>query len=155
AEARTMGGEIFQATNYNSNHTVQEYVTDLYEAFLQRVPDGPGLNFWVNNTNANGRAATLAAFQASTEYGELAGTLYRETYWLVSDHLGTPRMIVDRTGTLAGIKRHDYLPFGEELMAPLSGRSSTWGYSGAVSVRQQFTAKERDIETGLDYFGAQ
>jgi hypothetical protein len=31
--------------------------------------------------------------------------------WLVSDHLGTPRMVFDQTGTLANVKRHDYLPF--------------------------------------------
>jgi hypothetical protein len=29
--------------------------------------------------------------------------------WLVTDHLGTPRMIADQTGSLVGIKRHDYL----------------------------------------------
>jgi len=69
--------------------------------------------------------------------------------WLVTDHLGTPRMIIDQTGTLANVKRHDYLPFGEELFA--GGRISSLGYAGD-GVRQKFTAKERDIETGLDYF---
>ena len=29
--------------------------------------------------------------------------------------LGTPRMLFDEIGSLADIKRHDYLPFGEEL----------------------------------------
>lgn len=29
--------------------------------------------------------------------------------WLVADHLGTPRMIVDQTGTLANVKRYDHL----------------------------------------------
>jgi RHS repeat-associated protein len=52
------------------------------------------------------------------------------------------------------MKRHDYLPFGEELFAPISGRSAAQGYSGGDGVRQQFTSKERDVETGLDYFGA-
>jgi hypothetical protein len=28
--------------------------------------------------------------------------------WLVTDQLGTPRMIFDQTGSLAGVKRHDY-----------------------------------------------
>jgi RHS repeat-associated protein len=74
--------------------------------------------------------------------------------WLVTDHLGTPRMIFDQTGTLASVKRHDYLPFGEELFAPGGGRTAAWGYSSGDNIRQQFTAKERDIETGLDYFGA-
>ena len=74
--------------------------------------------------------------------------------WLVTDHLGTPRLIVDQTGTLAHTKRHDYLPFGEELFAPAGGRTAALGYTGGDNVRQQFTQKERDVETGLDYFGA-
>jgi hypothetical protein len=28
--------------------------------------------------------------------------------WLVTDHLGTPRIILDQTGSLANVKRHDY-----------------------------------------------
>jgi RHS repeat-associated protein len=74
--------------------------------------------------------------------------------WLISDHLGTPRMVLDQTGSLASIKRHDYLPFGEELVPPTGGRSAAQGYSGGDGIRQQFTQKERDVETGLDYFGA-
>lgn len=74
--------------------------------------------------------------------------------WLVADHLGTPRIIIDQTGSLANVKRHDYLPFGEELFAGSGGRTTALGYSGGDGVRQQFTAQERDIETGLDYFGA-
>ena len=72
--------------------------------------------------------------------------------WLVTDHLGTPRMIVDQTGTLATLKRHDYLPFGEELFAPSGGRTVAQGYATGDGIRQQFTEKERDVETGLDYF---
>ena len=72
--------------------------------------------------------------------------------WLVADHLGTPRMIIDQTGTLANVKRHDYLPFGEELFAGAGGRTTGLGYSDGDGVRQQFTQKERDTETTLDYF---
>jgi RHS repeat-associated protein len=71
--------------------------------------------------------------------------------WLVTDHLGTPRIVVDKTGSPAGVSRHDYLPFGEELSV---GRSTTPGYSTRDNVRQKFTSKERDNENGLDYFGA-
>jgi RHS repeat-associated protein len=78
----------------------------------------------------------------------------QKVQWLISDHLGTPRIVLDQTGSLANVKRHDYLPFGEELFAPTSGRSAAQGYSGGDAVRQQFTQKERDIETGLDYFDA-
>jgi len=43
------------------------------------------------------------------------------------------------------------LPFGEELSSGTGGRTPTQGYSGDT-VRQKFTSKERDNETGLDYF---
>jgi len=69
--------------------------------------------------------------------------------WLVSDHLGTPRLIIDQTGTAANVKRHDYLPFGEELLT--ASRTTPLGYASGDGVRQQFTGYERDSETGLDY----
>jgi RHS repeat-associated protein len=72
----------------------------------------------------------------------------------VTDHLGTPRLIVDQPGALANIKRHDYLPFGEEIFAGTGGRTTAMGYVAGDHVRQQFTLKERDAETGLDYFNA-
>src|SRR6185437_8838020 len=74
--------------------------------------------------------------------------------WLITDQLGTPRMILDQTGALANMKRHDYAPFGEELFAPPSGRSANQGYDTGDGIRQKFTQKERDLETGLDYFEA-
>ncbi|HKZ78753.1 MAG TPA: RHS repeat-associated core domain-containing protein, partial [Pyrinomonadaceae bacterium] len=71
--------------------------------------------------------------------------------WLVADHLGTPRMVFDKTGSLANTRRHDYLAFGEEWFAGMGGRTTGEGYV-ADGVRQKFTLKERDVETGLDYF---
>ena len=62
-------------------------------------------------------------------------------------------MVFDKTGSLAAMKRHDYLPFGEEISA-FGGPTTAQGYNVPDGVRQQFTQKERDIETGLDYFGA-
>ncbi len=79
------------------------------------------------------------------------GAAGADVRWLVTDQLGTPRMVADRTGSLAGIKRHDYLPFGEELSAGAGGRATGQGYGAADNVRQQFTGYERDGETGLDY----
>jgi RHS repeat-associated protein len=72
--------------------------------------------------------------------------------WLVTDELGSTRMVVDKTGSLAGIRRHDFLPFGEEIPEGVGIRSASIGYGGD-SVRQKFTGKERD-ETGLDFFQA-
>jgi RHS repeat-associated protein len=44
------------------------------------------------------------------------------------------------------------MPFGEEIIG-LGNRTSTNGYQ-ADNIRQKFTQKERDIDTGLDYFEA-
>jgi RHS repeat-associated protein len=70
--------------------------------------------------------------------------------WLVADQLGTPRMVFDKTGSLAATKRHDYLPFGEELSAGQGARTTALGYA-TDSVRQKFTLYERDNETNLDF----
>ncbi len=72
--------------------------------------------------------------------------------WLVTDQLGTPRMIFDRTGALANVSRHDYLPFGEEV--PSNFRAGISGYGTGDGTRQKFTQNERDNETGLDFFEA-
>jgi RHS repeat-associated protein len=69
--------------------------------------------------------------------------------WLVADHLGTPRIIADQSGSLAGIHRHDYLPFGEEI-GLIGGRNPGQGYV-ADNTRQKFTGYEADAETGLNF----
>ncbi len=99
------------------------------------------------------------------EYGHRSGQLLvvggcDTMRWLVGDQVGTPRMESDTTGSLAGIRRHDYLPFGEDLFGVVSGtnqRTTGRGYTTAAGqdcVRQQFTSKERDTESGLDFFEA-
>jgi RHS repeat-associated protein len=90
----------------------------------------------------------LNAFAAAPAFEEEARALYREVLWLIGDHLGTPRLIAERTGKAEGIKRRDFLPFGEELT--VGGRSESPSY-GQASPRQSFTGYEKDAETGLDY----
>lgn len=105
-------------------------------------------------------AAGSAVTSPQKEYGYrndqllVTATSGADVRWLVTDHLGTPRIIADKTGSLAGIRRHDYLPFGEELFAGTGNRTTQQGYQSNDGVRQQFTRTERDVETGLDYFGA-
>jgi RHS repeat-associated protein len=79
-------------------------------------------------------------------------TIIDNVEWMLADQLGTPRMMFDKTGALANVKRHDYLPFGEELMVNQGLRTTARGYGALDGVRQKFTLKERDNETGLDYF---
>jgi len=69
--------------------------------------------------------------------------------FLHSDHLGSPRVVVDDQGNK--ISSHHYMPFGDEK--PLAGR--------ATSNNIKFTGHERDVESsafdnpdGLDYMMA-
>ena len=143
---------------YRTDLLTAEYVRRLYETFLRRAPDS-SYGYWqmqADNPNL-GRGYVLEQFMGMAAYSEQTGALYREIYWLVSDHLGTARMILERTGSLAGIKRNDYLPFGEsanslnvQSVSNPGGRGWSNGYV-VESVRQGFTGYERDDETGLDY----
>ncbi len=151
-QAETFGRSLFAGQVNDGSISNTQYVTNLYEGFLQRGPDAGGLAWWAGQaTVGQGRQNVLNAFATSGGFRDLAGTLYREANWLVSDQLGTPRMIVNKSGSMGSVKRHDYLPFGEEISGA-GGRTPAMGYT-ADGVRQKLTSKERDGETGLDYFG--
>jgi RHS repeat-associated protein len=102
------------------------------------------------DTALHTNGATLANVVISSGGGGGGSNPSATVRWLVADHLGTPRMIFDQGGSLANVSRHDYLPFGEEV--PSNFRTGTPGYTASDGVRQKFTSKERDNETGLDYF---
>ena len=106
------------------------------------------IRIWI--TGSSDGYSRMAEVEA---WGVPTGSSTSNVEWLITDHLGTPRMVLDQTGSLANMKRHDYLPFGEELFAPTGGRTVAQGYAGD-GIRQHFTSKERDVETGLDYFEA-
>jgi RHS repeat-associated protein len=134
----------------SQNNYPQQFVRDLYLAFLRHEPDEKGWAWWPEQvgTNWQNKQAVMNDFANTLAYEETAKTLYRETFWLIGDHLGTPRLIAERTGKVEGGKRRDMLPFGEELT--VGGRDATNGYTPA-SVRVHYTSYERDVETGLDY----
>ncbi|MFN7946361.1 MAG: hypothetical protein U0Z53_13500 [Blastocatellia bacterium] len=106
----------------------------------------------------NGSNAPAAASPAK-EYGYRNGKLLvvfdsaqsgnAAFRWLVTDHLGSTRMEADLSGSLATLRRHDYLPFGEELLATTGAQRSGIGYEPpANNVRQKFGGYERDLSTG-------
>ncbi len=76
------------------------------------------------------------------------------TRYLTPDPLGSTRLVTAEDQSV--LSRHDYLPFGEEIGTTYGGRSSVSGYtpSRTDGPTQKFTGKERDTESGLDYFGA-
>ncbi len=91
--------------------------------------------------------------------GELLATTKNggDYEYATADHLGSPRVWTDGSGNVVVGGRHDYLPFGEELFAGYGTRTIGQGYATSTQAdgqRKQYGAKERDNETGLDYFGA-
>jgi RHS repeat-associated protein len=54
------------------------------------------------------------------------------------------------------MQNYDYRPFGEEIGAGWAGRDSTFSPDNYPSTpsdpSMRFTSKERDAETGLDFF---
>jgi RHS repeat-associated protein len=169
---QSFGTSLFTSSEYAGLATSDsQFITDLYNGFLQRSPDTSGHQYWLDelqgvhdpNHNPRPRADLITAFKTSGEFtedvkalcrAEGGGSITGNVHWMVDDQLGTPRMILDASGSLVKETRHDYLPFGEELTAGFGNRTSALGFTGADGVRQQFTQKERDNETGLDYFGA-
>ncbi len=70
----------------------------------------------------------------------LAANTISGLFWRHLDHLGTPKDETNNTGQL--VRHYVPLPFGESMTTL------------PVSDKYFFTSKERDAETGLDYFGA-
>lgn len=64
------------------------------------------------------------------------------------DAIGNVRQVTNQAGQV--VERHDYLPFGEECTTGPCAANPGVG----VGQPKKFTGKERDNETGLDYFGA-
>lgn len=64
------------------------------------------------------------------------------------DAVGSVRAVSDSAGAV--VERHDYLPYGEECTTGTCSQNPGLGVGGP----RKFTGKERDLETGLHYFGA-
>jgi RHS repeat-associated protein len=107
----------------------------------------------VESSNASGqRVFVYDAFgNLAAEYSTVApGAL--GTQYLTVDHLGSTRLVVN---TYGNVERHDYQPFGSEILGSEAGwRSSVSGYGIDSGIRQKFTGQERDTESTLDFLQA-
>ena len=111
----------------------------------------PASQVGLEGKTLNGMAFTLYGGRATWDRaGKSSSSTGAGTQWLVSDQLGSPRMVINQSGGLTGVRRHDYFPFGEEVAADATWRTTARGYA-ADAVRQKFTGYERDSETGLDF----
>ena len=96
--------------------------------------------------NALGQLAAEYSTQAATP-----GTTYVHT-----DMLGSTRMVTNQNG--AAVECYDYTPFGRLITSGMNTRN-TGCYPPDLNsqftskLAQKFTGKERDPESGLDWFG--
>jgi len=110
----------------NVNGTVEHYVMN-GSATLAVLNANGSLKYWVTPF---GRAEKVGSFYIA--------------YYYLKDHLGSTRVVMKEDGTrVEGI---DYDPWG----VILGGRN----YQNGSLTKERFTGKERDAESGLDYFGA-
>jgi RHS repeat-associated protein len=72
------------------------------------------------------------------------------TSYLTADALGSTRLITSSTGVAK--ECYDYLPFGQEV--PGAERANNACFSNPGLDNLKFTGKERDAETGVDFFKA-
>jgi RHS repeat-associated protein len=145
--------EYGTTTAYGQSTALNPALMTAHLQVLSGLTPGTLYHYRVKSKDAAGNLAVSGDFTFTTAQNGSAAIK-----WLVTDHLGSTRIVIDETGSLAGITRHDFLPFGEELSAGVGIRSAALGY-GADSTRQKFTGYERDDETGLDfaearYFGS-
>jgi len=112
--------------------------------------DGEGRRVTKQTANATPTTYIYDAMgDLAAEYG---GTVTANgPEFLTADQLGSTRVVTNAAKGI--VARHDFRPFGDEI--PGTGiRQGITGYNQDGGVRQEFTGKERDAETGLDYFGA-
>ncbi|HEY3132430.1 MAG TPA: RHS repeat-associated core domain-containing protein, partial [Acidobacteriota bacterium] len=111
-----------------------------YDAFGGRVQKTTGSTIvryyfgLAENTNGTWTRILVATASGVIEWDN--GTMLYKS----NDHLGNARVVTGSAGTVIG--RTDFYPYGE-----------IWSETGTTS-KYKFTGKERDTESGNDYFGA-
>jgi len=118
-----------------------------YDGDGKRVQKSNGKLYWygassdpLDETDASGNLADEYIFFGGKRIARRDSSNNVDYYF--ADHLGTARVVVNAGGTT--LDDSDFYPFGGErpVVGPTSGNT------------YKFTGKERDSESGLDYFGA-
>jgi len=118
-----------------------------YDGDGRRVKKSNGKLYWYGGGGLDALLETDAAGNTPTEYVFFGGkrTARRDNsgavFYYFSNHLGSASVITNSAGTI--VEESDYYPFGGER-AVVNNDPNPY----------KFTGKERDLESGLDYFGA-
>jgi RHS repeat-associated protein len=139
---------------YTSSQTISNATTTMQYSY-----DPEGRRVQVQQTGGSGPNTVYVHDAGGTlvaEYSNTPVVAPNTTQYLSVDHLGSTRLVMSAGPSVS--RCYDYLPFGEEMMSGVDGRSGCYE-TGAQTTTQDFTStkftgKERDAETGLDWFEA-
>ncbi len=146
AKVDNVSAYVYNGEGERVRKLVSENLRLIYGISGQLIADFSGSTGSLQKEYIYGASGLLATIEPTAVNSN--GTRYT-----TPDHLGSPRVVTNSSASV--ISRHDYMPFGEELGAGVGGRTTAIGFPGTSDgTRQRFTSKERDTETGLDYFGA-
>lgn len=153
-----MKGNRFDSTG-ESNQTSIDGYSWAYDAENRLRISTLNRNTTTYHYDANGRrmskldpSGTMiyaydARGQLATKYSTMPNAAAIRQY-VQSDALGWTRLVAGGGGAV--VICHDCLPFRAEILASVDSRPSC--HSGSGSLTHWFTGKERDAETGLDWF---
>ena len=129
-------------SNESGRIVIATYAYDGFGRRIQKVTGGVTTNYFYNVEDQVVAEQTAAGWSAGYVYfggASLAKYGNGTTYFMHGDHLGSTHLM---TTMAAGVyDNYDYLPFGEQI-------------AGGTGTTHKFTGKERDAESGDDYFGA-
>ncbi len=106
---------------------------------------------WELNSNTGATSYTTDPYNIPLT--QTSVNAYPDMDYIMNDHLGSTRMIYKLNHTCAGVYQNatiqymaDYYAFGKKVREYIN--------PGTVTEKYQYTGKERDIESGYDYFMA-
>ena len=137
----TFDAENHQTKFFLSSNLNEPNATYFYDGDGRRVKKQVSNEITLFVYNAGG--ALVAEYTQNIQLPTTPQTIY-----MTSDILGSPRINSNQKGEV--VARHDYLPFGDEIIG-LGERTSSQGYGINDNVRKKFTGYEKDQETGLDF----
>lgn len=129
----------------------------LYDPFGERIFDGADFGErWKEHVFLHGQV--LADLDSSTTWTDyiyagaqkIAAISTSGTSYLVGDHLGSTEILLDDQANLTW--QAQYTPYGLEVVN--GSQLLPTANDGAYTMPYKFTGTERDVESGLDYFGA-
>jgi RHS repeat-associated protein len=125
-------------------------VTYTYDGDGKRVKKSNGTLYWtgtgsdpLTESDLSGTIQKEYIFFAGKRVArrDVPGTPSVKYYF--SDHLGSASVITNASGAMPPLEESDYYPYGGEIVV-----------TNGDPNQYKFTGKERDTESGLDYFGA-